>query len=222
MKLIGPIGKENLFHELSDEEVARFSQRFRKVKAAAGEFIFRENETGDTLFIVQKGLISMKRSISPDVDKEIFVANEGMVFGEFSFMDIGDRSATALVLEDAELLALKRDEFDGFIAENPSIGTKIYSNLLYILVERLRRTNDAYRDVVRWNLELTGTRQLNFQYLITENVDICLDLISNRIIEGRVIQLEKSDAGYEIIMLDRDGKVTMIPYHAIATISLAE
>ena len=164
----------------------------------------------------------MKRSITPEVDKEIFVANEGMVFGEFSFMDIGDRSASALVLEDAELLALKRAEFDAFIAENPAIGTKIYSNLLYILVERLRRTNDAYRDVLRWNLDLTGTRQLNFQYLITENVDICIDLISNRIIEGRVIQLEKSDAGHEAIMLDRDGKIAMIPYHAIASISLAE
>ena len=222
MNIIGPIGKENLFHQLNDEEVTRFSQKFRKVKLKAEEYVFRENETGDTLFIVQKGLISMKRSITPDVEKEIFMANEGMVFGEFSFMDIGDRSASALVLEDTELLALKRDEFEAFIAENPSIGTKIYSNLLYILVERLRRTNDAYRDVVRWNLELTGTRQLNFQYLITEKVDICIGLISNRAIEGRVLQLEKSDAGYEIILLDRDGKIAMIPYHAIASISLAE
>ena len=91
-----------------------------------------------------------------------------------------------------------------------------------ILVERLRRTNDAYRDAIRWNLELTGSLKLNFQYLINEDVDISIELNSGRVLEGRIIQLEKSDAGYEIILLDRDGKLVLIPYHAAALITLAK
>ena len=222
MKIIDQIRTGNLFHQLSEEEVKHFSQRFKTVHVKTGEYVFKETEMGDTLFIVQKGLVTIKRNITVDVEKDLFLANEGTVFGEFSFMNAGERSASALVEEDAELLALKRNDFDRYIEENPAIGAKIYSNLLYILVERLRRTNDVYREAIRWNLELTGTQQMNFQYLITEDLEICIELISNRMCEGRVLQLEKSDAGYEIILLYRDGKLNMIPYHAIASITLAQ
>jgi hypothetical protein len=41
-------------------------------------------------------------------------------------------------------------------------------------------------------------------------------------LEGRVIQLEKSDAGHEIVLLDQDDTLILIPYHAVALISLAK
>jgi len=156
-----------------------------------------------------------------NVEKNIFSANEGTVFGEFSFMDAGERSASAFAEQDTELLALKRTEFDIYTAAYPVDSIKIYNNLLALMTERLRRTNDAYRDAIRWNIELTGTRQLNFQHLISEEVDICVELVSNRMCEGRVIQLERSDAGHEVVLLDREGKLVMIPYHAIASITPA-
>ena len=218
MEIIEHIGTVNLFHQLSDEEINRFKERFHKVILKAGEYVFKEGDIGDTLYIVKKGIVTIKRTIMGDVEKKIFVANEGTVFGEFSFMDAGERSASAFVEQDAELLALKRAEFDTFTAAHPVDSVKIYNNLLNLLIERLRRTNDAYRDAVRWNIELTGTKQLNFQHLISEEVDICVELISNRMYEGRVIQLEKSDAGHEVVLLDRDGKLVMIPYHAIASV----
>jgi CRP/FNR family cyclic AMP-dependent transcriptional regulator len=222
MKIIDYIGTGNLFHQLTDEELKLFYEQFKKVLFKAGEYVFKENDMGDTLYIVVKGVVSITRSIMVDVEKNIFVANEGTVFGEFSFMDAGERSASALVEQDAELLSLKRSDFDNFAEKYPAIGTKLYTNLMNILVERLRRTNDAYRDAIRWNLELTGSLKLNFQYLIKEDVDISIELSSGRVLEGRVIQLEKSDAGHEIVLLDQDDTLILIPYHAVALISLAK
>lgn len=219
MKSIDYIGTGNLFHQLSDEEIKRFKERFQKVLLKAGEYVFKESDVGDTLYIVEKGVVTIKRTIMLNVERNIFIANEGTVFGEFSFMDSSERSASALVEQDAVLLALKRADFDAYTAAYPSESVKLYNNLLNLLIERLRRTNDAYRDAVRWNIELTGTQQLNFQHLISEEFDICVELISSRMVEGRVIQLEKSDAGHEIVLLDKDGKLVMIPYHAIASIT---
>jgi len=221
MRMIDHIATGNIFHQLNDEELALFREKFEKISIPAGDYVFRENEMGDSLYIVEKGVVAIKRFITAGVEKNIFVANEGTVFGEFSFMDRCERSASALVEEDATLLMLKREQFDGFIAENPAAGAKLYGNFMYILVGRLRRTNDAYRDAVRWGLELTGTMKLNFQYLITEDVDICIELSSGRVFEGRVLQLESSDAGHEIILLDRDSRLAMIPYHAIVSVTLA-
>jgi len=222
MKAIEHIGTGNLFHQLTDEELKHARKWFKKALFKAGEYVFKENDMGNTLYIVKKGVVSITRRIIGDVEKTIFVANEGTVFGEFSFMDAGERSASALVEQDVALLSLKRSDFDNFAKQYPTIGMKLYNNLMIILVERLRRTNDAYRDGIRWNLELTGSMKLNFQYLINEDVDISIELNSGRVLEGRVIQLEKSDAGHEIILLDRDDKLILIPYHAAASISLTK
>ncbi|PQP34402.1 hypothetical protein C6A37_07975, partial [Desulfobacteraceae bacterium SEEP-SAG9] len=99
---------------------------------------------------------------------------------------------------------------------------KLYKNLINIIVKRLRRTNEAYRDAIRWGLDLTGTPALNFHYLITEDVDVCIELTSNRTIEGKVLQLETSDAGYQVIIIDRDGKSVIIPYHAVVAVTSAQ
>ncbi len=210
-----------LFDQLSSKEMELVMEKFSKMSFTSGEYIFREYETGEALYIVDSGSVSLKKQITGDVDKTLFIAARGAVFGEFSFMDRRERSASACVEEDSEILALERKDFDEFRQENPKIGMKLYSSLLNILVERLRRMNDTYRDAVRWALDITGTQNLNFHHLITESLDIRLDLISNKSIEGRIIQLESTDAGHEIIMADKSGQVAIVPYHAISMISVA-
>ena len=96
MKDIDYIGTGNLFHQLTDEELEHFRRQFKKVPFKAGEYVFKENDMGNTLYIVAKGVVSITRRIMVDVEKNIFIANEGTVFGEFNFMDAGERSASAL------------------------------------------------------------------------------------------------------------------------------
>ncbi|MCP4687925.1 MAG: cyclic nucleotide-binding domain-containing protein [Desulfobacterales bacterium] len=210
-----------LFDALSSEEVELIMKKFDKMSFTSGDYVFREYEAGESLYIVNKGSVSLNKQITGDVDKTLFIAGEGAVFGEFSFMDGRERSASAHVEEDAEIMALERTEFDKFRQENPQIGMKIYGNLLNILIERLRRMNDTYRDAVRWALDITGTQKLNFHHLITESMDIRLDLVSNKSIEGKIIQLETTDAGHEIIMADKSGRLAIVPYHAITMITVA-
>ena len=82
-------------------------------------------------------------------------------------------------------------------------------------------TNDAYRDAIRWGIEATGAENLNFQNIITENINIRIELNNNRTIEGRILQLEQSEAGYELIIAEQSGVLTLVPYHAINSVSVA-
>ncbi|MGD8369361.1 MAG: cyclic nucleotide-binding domain-containing protein, partial [Desulfobacterales bacterium] len=199
-----------------------FLQRFKSEKYTAKQPVFQEGERGETLYIVQSGLVSLHKHITGDIDKKLFSARPGTIFGEFSFMDRGERSATAMADDDSVLLSLNRDEFYTFIQDNPKAGAKLFRNLLGIVVERLRRTNEAYRDAVRWGLEITGTQKINFHYLITENVEIRLELLNGKTFEGKVLQLEKSDAGHELILVNKLGKLAIIPYHAILSVTLTQ
>jgi CRP-like cAMP-binding protein len=222
MAILDHFAKSRLVDHLNNEEIQLFIQKFRKGHVKSGEYVFKENDAGDKLYIVQKGTVSLKKIVTGNVEKQLSVAREGFIFGELSFMDGKERSASAFVEEESDLLSLKRSDFDDFIQKNPKTGMKIYSNLLYVVVERLRRTNDAYRDAVRWGLEITGTQKLNFHYLITENVNVRIELITNKIFEGKILQLEKSEAGYEVLLANKLGQLALVPYHNIALVTPAQ
>ncbi|MBU0986660.1 MAG: cyclic nucleotide-binding domain-containing protein [Proteobacteria bacterium] len=214
--------KGGLFDGLDEAEEKLITEKFQGINISKGEYVFKENDVGDTLYIVEKGTISLKKLIINDYEKTLFVAREGAVFGEFSFIDGKERSASALAEYDSVILRLKRADFNAFIQEHPLTGTKLYNNLLIMTVKRLRHTNEAYRDAILWGLEATGTQNLNFQNIITENINIRLELTNNRVLEGRIIQLEQSEAGYEIVIADKSGDLSLVPYHAINTVSIAK
>ena len=213
--------KDNLFDRMSEDEEKLVTEKFKKVNVTSGEYIFKENDIDDTLYIVEKGTVSLKKLIINDYEKTLFVATEGLVFGEFGFVDGKERSASAFAEKDSALLSLKREDFDAFIKEHPLTGTKLYNNLLGTIISRLRMTNDAYRDAIRWGIEATGAENLNFQNIITENINIRIELNNNRTLEGRILQLEQSEAGYELIIAEQSGVLTLVPYHAINSVSVA-
>lgn len=213
--------KDSLFDRMAEDEERLVMEKFKKVNVTSGEYVFKENESGDTLYIVEKGTVSLKKLVINDYEKTLFVATEGLVFGEFSFIDGKARSASAFAEKDSALLSLKREDFDAFIKEHPLTGAKIYNNLLGIIASRLRLTNDAYRDAIRWGIEATGTESLNFQNIITESINIRIGLNNNQTIEGRILQLEQSEAGYELVIAEQSGVLTLVPYHAINSVSVA-
>ena len=213
--------KDNLFDRMSEDEEKLVTEKFKKVNVTSGEYVFKENDIDDTLYIVEKGTVSLKKLIINDYEKTLFVATEGLVFGEFGFVDGKERSASAFAEKDSALLSLKREDFDAFIKEHPLTGTKLYNNLLGTIISRLRMTNDAYRDAIRWGIEATGAENLNFQNIITENINIRIELNNNRTLEDRILQLEQSEAGYELIIAEQSGVLTLVPYHAINSVSVA-
>ena len=221
MNAMEHLEKSNLFDQMNPEEEKDLMERFHKVAVGSGEYVFKENDSGNTLYIVEEGTVSLKKLIINDYEKTLFTATEGLVFGEFSFIDGHERSASAFAEKDSVLLALKREDFDAFVKENPLAGAKLYDNLLKTIVNRLRLTNDAYRDAIRWGIEATGGVTLNFQNIITENINIRVELNNNRTFEGRILQLEQSDAGYELVIADQAGALTLVPYHAINSITVA-
>jgi CRP-like cAMP-binding protein len=222
MEEMGNFEKDTLFDQLDENEEKHIMEKFQTIRVPAGEYVFRENDPGDTLYIVEEGMVSLKKIMADDYEKTMFVAHAGLVFGEFSFIDGKKRSASARAENDSVLKSLKRNDFDAFIQKQPLTGVKFYNNLLKMIVERLRQTNESYKDAICWGLEATGTQKLNFQNIITENINIRLELAGGRVLEGRILQLEQSEAGYEVIVVDKSGYLSLVPYHAITTVSASK
>ena len=135
---------ESFFSHLNEDEKKLVMERMHKESFSIGEYVFKEDDTGERLYVVEKGAISLIKSIGGDLNKTVLIAPEGTIFGEFSFIDGLTRSASALVTVDAVLLSLDRKDFDALFDQFPAIGKKLYNNLLLTVTQRMRRTSEAH------------------------------------------------------------------------------
>jgi len=148
-----------LFSELSDEALASLGRLAARRRYPRDTVVFFENEEGDCLFMILEGRI--KVTILGDDGREIILTmlGPGDLFGEMALLDNEPRSATAIAVEESELLLLQRSDFQAVVGENPGISIA----LIKVLTTRLRRANqqistlallDVYGRVARVILDM--------------------------------------------------------------------
>ncbi len=93
-----------------------------------GEVLFREGETGDTMFVLQKGRIRITRVIRGE-EKVLTELGPGEFFGEMAILNNKARSATATAVEDATLLRLDMRTFTAMIKANTEIAVRMIKKL---------------------------------------------------------------------------------------------
>lgn len=102
----------------------------------AGEVIIRENDLGETAFIIEKGSVEITKEIG---GKPVRLATLGVgeTLGEMSMIDDQPRSATATAVEPTEVTEIHHDGFYEALQTDPEVTLL----LLKSLFERLREAN---------------------------------------------------------------------------------
>jgi CRP/FNR family cyclic AMP-dependent transcriptional regulator len=98
----------------------------------SGEFIFREGETGKTMFSIIEGKVEIRAK-----DKTVYIAGPGEILGEMSLIDNKPRSATAIAKSTCKLALIDEKRFDFLIQQTPMFITQI----MKALTDRLRHMN---------------------------------------------------------------------------------
>ncbi|MFN3490633.1 MAG: SpoIIE family protein phosphatase [Anaerolineales bacterium] len=115
----------------------------------AGNFIFREGERGDSLFILMEGKLEIV--LAPNTSDEMLLrtCNPGECVGEMSLiMPEGMRTASARIKEDSIVRVMTREKFTETLQRYPQIA---YS-MVEIMSERLDTSNEsAFNDLVAKN-----------------------------------------------------------------------
>ena len=126
-----------IFSELTDEDIVSLARVAIRKHYAKDAVIFFENEEGDFFFMILDGRI--KVTILGDDGREVILSllGAGDFFGEMALLDNEPRSATAIAVEDSELLSLHRTDFQSVLSDKTSIA----SSLMRILSGRLRKAN---------------------------------------------------------------------------------
>ena len=98
---------------------AKFLSHHRK-----GDYIFREGDEGDEMYIIQTGRVSIQKVIGGK-KTPISVLEKGDFFGEMSVLERLPRTADAEALEDADLITINSQTFGEMIRSNPEIAVRM-------------------------------------------------------------------------------------------------
>jgi CRP-like cAMP-binding protein len=126
-----------IFSELTEADFQSLAKVANRRRYPKDSVVFFENEQGDFFFMILDGRI--KVTILGDDGREVILSllGSGDFFGEMALLDNEPRSATAIAVEDSELLSLHRNDFQNVLTDNRSITV----GLIKVLTARLRRAN---------------------------------------------------------------------------------
>lgn len=90
-------------------------------QASAGSLLFSQDDPGDGFFMIKSGSIRIYRN-KEGIETELAVLGPGDSFGEMALLNGAPRSASARVLDAAELLFLSKADFDAVLRGYPMMA----------------------------------------------------------------------------------------------------
>ncbi len=129
--------KSPIFSEVSTEDLRSVAMELEDEQYFKGDKVFEINNYGDHMYILQQGKIGISLESDANSNKYVATLGQGDCFGEMNLLDDQPRSATAIVLEDAQLLSLEKTRLHGLILHYPELSLGILKSLSL----RLRNAN---------------------------------------------------------------------------------
>ncbi|MCU1283965.1 MAG: cyclic nucleotide-binding protein [Acidobacteriales bacterium] len=155
-----------LFALLDDQESQSLCALLETHHYDKGATIFNAGDAGDSIYIVRTGNVQVFIE-NYEGSKIILRENEpGDVFGDISLLDGGPRTATAVAVEETEVLSLDRDSLLALVTKHPHAGL----DLLTVMGRRLRATNELLRTQVSRNVNEEEQELLTFGQRIADKV----------------------------------------------------
>lgn len=126
-----------MFSAVTTEDLSVVAQALLEQSYFKGERVFDKGDQGDHMYVVESGKVGISIDADTCAQRFITVLAAGECFGEMNLLDDQERSATAHVLEDSQLLSLEKAQLRGLIQRYPSLSLGMLKGLSL----RLRKAN---------------------------------------------------------------------------------
>jgi CRP-like cAMP-binding protein len=124
---------------LEEGERRELLRRTRRRRFARNEVLFHESDPADTLHLLARGRVSVRRTTPSGEIATFAVMGAGTVVGELALVSPPHRrTATVTALEPVETLSLGQEEFEELRRAHPAVDRF----LVEILAEHVQRLHD--------------------------------------------------------------------------------
>jgi CRP-like cAMP-binding protein len=125
-----------LFASMPEGELEALARFLGKRTFGKGMIIFHSGSPGQTLYIIESGLVRIFSLSETGQELTVNLYGPGEVFGEMAVLDDRPRSAGALCMERTVTHTVHRDLFVRSLERNPPLGRA----MIELLISRLRYT----------------------------------------------------------------------------------
>jgi CRP-like cAMP-binding protein len=141
-----------IFKDLDESDLAEIAEVCREEKFVSGEYIFREGETGNRLYLICEGEVRISRDVPGSGEEALAILKRGALFGEMAVFDRAERSTHAISNGGTTVLTITRPDFEMALDFNREMAYKVLWAVTRVLSGRLRNTNDSLRSFLAMSM----------------------------------------------------------------------
>jgi CRP/FNR family cyclic AMP-dependent transcriptional regulator len=142
----------SIFKDLDDSELGQIAEVCKEEKFVSGEYIFREGESGNRLYLIVDGEVRISRDVPGSGEEALAVLKRGSLFGEMAVFDRTERSTHAISNGGTTVLTISRPDFEMLLDFNREMAYKVLWSVTRLLSARLRSTNDSLRSFLAMSM----------------------------------------------------------------------
>lgn len=135
------LNKIAIFGGLNDKQLYTIFRQLQKVYYEAGEFVFRQRDSPNHIYIVHSGKVKIVADVDT-VPLEIITFGVGDCFGETAVIGIQAHSASALAVEDTDLIVLSRPALLSIFELDKELFSLLILNIAREACRRLHKADD--------------------------------------------------------------------------------
>jgi CRP-like cAMP-binding protein len=126
-----------LFHGVPEKEVEKILNIGEKMACEPGTVLFRAEDDATTMYFIESGRVAVQVK-EGETERTVYTASEGDVLGWSTVVLPYQRTATAVVVEKAKVVAIETKKFQEFCDNNAAMCYQVAQNLNRAVVARLR------------------------------------------------------------------------------------
>ncbi len=191
VKLFEQFSHNRLFEGIKPDVLEEIAPDVRVRRLQKGEIVFREGDSGDTLYLVGKGSVKISKAGLGGKQETLGFIHPGNFFGEMALLDRQPRSAMATAVEATVVGTVNEGAFQHLLELAPN---RLHANFLRSVMERLRSVNSHFiSEVMRTErLSLVGSMASTIINDLKDPICIvrcCSDLIASESNDPRLREL---------------------------------
>jgi small-conductance mechanosensitive channel/CRP-like cAMP-binding protein len=121
----GLLGQVSVFSALSAEIRNQIAERSVIAAYGSGEYIVRQGDQGDSLFIIRSGSCGVYVSKGEMHENRIATIESGGFFGEMSLLTGEPITATVRAMADTSVIIIDKENFSNILNDNPTIPVQL-------------------------------------------------------------------------------------------------
>ncbi|MBI5789456.1 MAG: cyclic nucleotide-binding domain-containing protein [Candidatus Schekmanbacteria bacterium] len=146
-----------LFAGLDEQALAALAPKLQLLRLPKGTFLYNQNTVEPTLYIIKEGVVRLTTGdTGKGAPQTVGILRSPEFLGELSLIDGQAPVTAAEVIKEAQIIVLRKPDFETFLEANPPAGYSIYLLLAKEICARLRKLNDEFIDMTKFVWEMSA------------------------------------------------------------------